>query len=155
LTVLPGIHCAVGYGLANSILIEGNDGNIIIDTLESRESAIELKKDFQIISSKPIIAIIYTHNHADHVFGAQVFAEENLNNIKIYSHSKTLEILDKTMNFIQPITFQRAAKQFGTFLTKETGHINCGIGLTLNYNQNNTRAFFVQLIHLIQIQKNY
>jgi hypothetical protein len=27
ITVLPGIHCAVGYGLANSILIEGIDGN--------------------------------------------------------------------------------------------------------------------------------
>jgi alkyl sulfatase BDS1-like metallo-beta-lactamase superfamily hydrolase len=141
LTVLPGIHCAVGYGLANCMLIEGDDGNIIIDTLESRESAIEVKKDFQIISSKPIVAIIYTHNHADHIFGAQVFAEENRDNIKIYAHSKTLEILDKIMSFVQPITFQRAARQFGTFLTKEIGHINNGIGLFLNYNQNSTQAF--------------
>jgi alkyl sulfatase BDS1-like metallo-beta-lactamase superfamily hydrolase len=45
------------------------------------------------------------------------------------------------MSFVQPITFERAARQFGTFLTKETGHINCGIGLNLNYNQNTTRAF--------------
>ncbi|CAF1327963.1 unnamed protein product [Didymodactylos carnosus] len=116
LTVLPGIHCAIGYGLANSILIEGHDGNIIIDTLESREGAIELHKDFQAISSKPVIGIIYTYNHADHVFGAGVLAGDNLKNVK------------------------RAARQFGTYLTTANGHINDGIGLYLNHNENNTRA---------------
>ncbi|CAF1296022.1 unnamed protein product [Adineta ricciae] len=138
ITVLPGIHCAIGYGLANSILIEGNDGNIIVDTLESRESAEDVKKDFDKISSKPVVAIIYTHNHSDHVFGAEVFANETT---KVYSHAKTLEILDKTMNLVQPITFQRAARQFGVYLNKETGHINSGIGSLLNYNQTNRRAY--------------
>ncbi|CAF1491400.1 unnamed protein product, partial [Adineta ricciae] len=138
ITVLPGIHCAIGYGLANSILIEGNDGNIIVDTLESRESAEDVKKDFDKISSKPVVAIIYTHNHSDHVFGAEVFANETT---KVYSHAKTLEILDKTMNLVQPITFQRAARQFGIYLNKETGHINSGIGSFLNYKQTNRRAY--------------
>lgn len=151
LTVLPGIHCAVGYGLANSMLIEGDDGNIIIDTLESRESAEELKKDFKLISSKPIVGIIYTHNHADHIFGAQVFAEENIENIKIYSHSKTLEILEKEMSLIQQISYQRAARQFGIYLTEENGHVNDGIGLKLKYNEIVQEDFFLQLIHLIMI----
>ncbi|CAF1096122.1 unnamed protein product [Adineta steineri] len=35
-------------------------------------------------------------------------------------HSKTFKILDKTMNLVQPITFQRAARQFGTYLNKQT-----------------------------------
>lgn len=136
--VLPGIHCAIGYGLANCILIEGTAGNIIIDTLECRESAIDVKKDFDQISDKPIVAIIYTHNHADHIFGADVFANEQT---KIYAHAKTLEILDRTMNLMQPITFQRAARQFGIYLTKQTGHLNCGIGSLLNFNEQTTRAF--------------
>jgi alkyl sulfatase BDS1-like metallo-beta-lactamase superfamily hydrolase len=140
ITVLPGIHCAIGYGLANSILIEGSDGNIIIDTLESREAAIEAHKDFQAISSKPIVGIIYTHNHADHVFGAEILAGNNYKNVKIYSYSTTLKILDTTLNIVQTITFQRAARQFGTYLTNATGHIKDGIGLYLNYNNNNTRA---------------
>jgi alkyl sulfatase BDS1-like metallo-beta-lactamase superfamily hydrolase len=122
------------------MLIEGDNGNIIIDILESRESAMEVKKDFQVISSKPIVAIIYTHNHADHVFGAQVFAEDNLENIKIYAHAKTMKIINE-QSYVQQITFQRAARQFRTFLTKDVGHINDGIGLSLNYNQNNTRGF--------------
>ncbi|CAF1080778.1 unnamed protein product [Adineta steineri] len=45
--------------------------------------------------------------------------------MKIYS--KTFKILDKTMNLVQLITFQRAARQFGTYLNKQTSHINCGI----------------------------
>jgi metal-dependent hydrolase (beta-lactamase superfamily II) len=76
----------------------------------------ELKKDFQIISAIPIVAIIYTHNHGDHMFGVQVFAEDNLDNIKSDAHSKTFEILNETMSFMQPITFQREARQFGTYL---------------------------------------
>lgn len=123
------------------MLIEGDDGNILIDTLESRESAIELKKDFQLISSKPIVAIIYTHNHADHVNGTEVFVQENLSNVQIYAHQKLSEILDKTMSYVQPITFERASRQFGTFLTEEIGHVNCAIGSKLNYNQKHTRAF--------------
>ncbi len=100
LTVLSEIHCAVGYGLANSILVEGNVGNIIIDTLESRESAMEVKKDVQIISSKPVVAIIYTHNHSDHVYGGQVSAEDNRENIKVYANARTVEIIDKMMSFV-------------------------------------------------------
>ena len=33
------IYVAIGYGLANCIMIEGDDGVIIIDTLESCEVA--------------------------------------------------------------------------------------------------------------------
>ena len=33
------IYCAIGYGLANCIMLEGDDGVVIIDTLESREVA--------------------------------------------------------------------------------------------------------------------
>jgi len=141
LTVLPGIHCAIGYGLANSMLIEGDQGNILIDTLESAESASELKKDFEQISSKPIVAIIYTHNHADHVHGTRIFAQDNFEQIQIYSHEKLVDIIDNTMSLVQPITFQRASRQFGIYLTRESGHINAGIGSLLKYNQNSTRAF--------------
>ena len=68
-----GIHVAIGYGIANSILIEGNTGNIIIDTTDDVAQAAEVLKEFQKINNNPIEAIIYTHNHGDHVFGASAF----------------------------------------------------------------------------------
>ena len=40
--VREGIHVAVGYGLANSIMIEGDDGLIIVDTMESRDTAAQV-----------------------------------------------------------------------------------------------------------------
>ncbi|MEY4134716.1 MAG: hypothetical protein RL386_1066, partial [Bacteroidota bacterium] len=63
--VAEGVYCAVGYGLANSILIEGKDSLVVVDVLESNEAARKLKADFDKISNKPIAALIYTHNHTD------------------------------------------------------------------------------------------
>ena len=63
------VHVAIGYGLANSIMIEGDDGLIIVDTMETVEEGNAVLNEFRRISQKPIKAIIYTHNHADHVFG--------------------------------------------------------------------------------------
>jgi len=37
--VTDGVYVAVGYDLANSIMIEGDDGIIIVDTLSTYESA--------------------------------------------------------------------------------------------------------------------
>ena len=39
--VTDGVYVAIGYGLANSILIEGDDGVIIVDALEGRSQAEE------------------------------------------------------------------------------------------------------------------
>ena len=35
--VAPGVWIAIGYGLANAILVEGDDGLIVIDTMETLE----------------------------------------------------------------------------------------------------------------------
>jgi alkyl sulfatase BDS1-like metallo-beta-lactamase superfamily hydrolase len=82
--VTDGVHVAIGYGLANSILIEGEDGVVIVDTMESAEAARPVKAAFDKISSRPVKAIIYTHNHADHVFGAGVMAGDD--RPEVYSH---------------------------------------------------------------------
>ena len=68
-----GLHLAVGYGIANSIMVEGIDGNIIIDASDSVAEAEEVYSHFRKINSNPIKAIIYTHNHGDHTFGAAYY----------------------------------------------------------------------------------
>ena len=140
INVLPGIHCAIGYAISNSILIEGVDGNIIVDTLESRESAMELHEKFQEISTKPIVGIIYTHNHADHVFGADVLAGSNAKNVKVYSHSTTRRLIDSAASIVEMINIQRSARQFGRYLTEAMGHLNNGVGLSSSYRNTSTRG---------------
>ena len=68
-SVTDGVHVAVGFGLANSILVEGDECVFVVDAMESRENAEAVKAAFDAISGAPIEALIYTHNHADHVFG--------------------------------------------------------------------------------------
>ncbi len=120
--VTEGVHLAIGYALANVIMIEGDDGLIIVDTTESSVAAEEIKAEFDKISTKPVKAIIYTHSHPDHVNGAAVFAGND--NPEIYSHEKA-----RRENL--PTAVGRAnrggADQFGMRLTDEE-RLNAGIG---------------------------
>ena len=58
---------AIGYGLANAIVLEGDEGCVLIDTMEGQEAAQEALDGIKkVIKDKPIDAIILTHFHADH-----------------------------------------------------------------------------------------
>ncbi|MCR9214347.1 MAG: MBL fold metallo-hydrolase [Proteobacteria bacterium] len=127
--VADNVHVAIGYGLANSILIEGTDGVIVVDTTESVGVARKVKAEFDKITDKPVKAIIYTHNHADHVLGSGVFVGDD--NPEIYSYVTTPEHIDKILQVIRPIIYKRSMRQFGTFLPKEA-RVNAGISLFLD-----------------------
>lgn len=136
--VTDGVYVAVGYGLANSILIEGQGGVVVVDVMESVEAAIPVKNAFENITLKPIKAIIYTHYHADHIIGAGVFTENK--KIDVYSHNKTLDELDRVTTVTQEITYKRGMRMFGTFL--ENGELeNCGIGPFLKFNDKTTPSY--------------
>ena len=72
LQVTDGVYMAIGYGIANSMLIIAPDGAIIVDTTENVDRAREVMAAFREITYKPVKGIIYTHNHADHIWGAAV-----------------------------------------------------------------------------------
>lgn len=128
-TVTDGVYVAIGYGLANSIMIEGDDGIIIVDTMESEAEALEVKQAFEAISTKPIVAVIYTHNHVDHVAGGGVFADND--RVAIYGHDTLSYYLDRMANVIRPIIATRSARMFGSHLDDDA-LINAGIGPRLN-----------------------
>jgi alkyl sulfatase BDS1-like metallo-beta-lactamase superfamily hydrolase len=72
--VTDGVWVAVGFSDANSALIEGSDGSIVVDTTSDAEDAKAVKAEFAKLSTAPVRAIIYTHAHPDHTGGAGVFA---------------------------------------------------------------------------------
>ena len=125
ITVTDGVHVAVGYALANSILIEGENTNIIIDTTGTEETAREVKALFDAINPNPVESIIYTHNHADHTYGATVFAEGS--SPDIYAHSTTEIYLSRVIGILRPIISSRSYRMFGNALPKEQVENN-GIG---------------------------
>ena len=124
------VQCAVGFGLANCILLEGTDGCVMIDTLETSIAAQEVLDAFDSVTRrKPVKAVILTHFHTDHVGGcsavlkkfpkAKIFVHEALNSFQ--NESKVL------------ITVKRAMFQFGNLLPKGEFE-NSGIGSALRFN---------------------
>ena len=75
--VTDGVYSAVGYGPANIMMIEGNDGLIIIDSGSSVDQAKDTLSAFRKISNKTIVALIYTSAQADRIGGGGVFVNDS------------------------------------------------------------------------------
>ncbi|KPA16925.1 membrane protein containing Beta-lactamase-like domain protein [Candidatus Magnetomorum sp. HK-1] len=128
------VYVAIGYGLANSILVIGKTGAVIIDVMESVEQAKIVRTEFEKITKKPVKALIYTHNHADHVFGGSAWSDTNPD---IYSHETTAYYIEQILNKMRPIIGTRSMRMFGNYLDDED-LINAGIGPNLKINENST-----------------
>ena len=122
--VTPGVHVAVGYGVSNSVLIEGDSGVIIVDTLEGDAPAREVKAAFDRITTKPVVAIIYTHNHRDHTLGSDIFAGDG--HPVVYANVRfASEELSNSP--VRAAIATRSRRQFGATLPAED-RLNLGIG---------------------------
>ena len=122
-----GIHAAVGYGIANSYLIEGGGFNIIIDATDSTFQAEKVYSEFKLINANPIAAIIYTHNHGDHTLGAKYFVDQQDETPLVIAHESTAKSVEKIFGILNPIISSRSSKMFGTTLP-EGDVVNVGIG---------------------------
>ncbi|MFT7004602.1 MAG: alkyl sulfatase BDS1-like metallo-beta-lactamase superfamily hydrolase [Sulfurimonas sp.] len=107
----PNVYTAVGFHGANTSMIVGDDGVIIVDTLMGPTSAGNALKAFRKYSDKPVKAIIYTHSHGDHTGGAKAFMQGR-EDVALYS----------TDNFgydfggsplLKPLMIKRGIRQFG------------------------------------------
>lgn len=137
--VRPGVHVAVGYGIANSILLEGTDGFIVVDTMETVEEARKLSAEFRtIVGAKPLKAIVYTHNHPDHTFGAAGFIQPGEHPV-IYAHEKVNEALDSLITEFRPVINRRSLRMYGFWLSGDALG-NVGIGPFLALNEKSTMS---------------
>ena len=119
------VHVAVGYALANSILIVGEGGNIIVDATESPEVARSLRAEFDRISPAPLAALIYTHNHGDHTFGAGGMVGSD--SPEVLAHEDTEALVRRVVGMLNPTLSARAARMFGSSLNGPAFE-NAGIG---------------------------
>ncbi|MEM9540463.1 MAG: alkyl/aryl-sulfatase [Cyanobacteria bacterium P01_E01_bin.42] len=113
--VTSGVYVAVGNTRANIVLIEGNNGVIVVDTGDSIESANRVLSQFQKITQKPVKAIIYTHSHYDHIGGTRAFV--NSDRINIYARDNFKNIGTEKQQ--QNIYSTRSPFQQGTFTSPE------------------------------------
>ncbi len=133
--VADGVYVAIGYGIANSILLEGTDGVIIVDTMETAEAAQQVLAEFRKITDKPVKAIIYTHSHPDHIGGARVFAGDAV--VPVYAHRDVVRNMEKTSIELQTAITKRSLLMYGPNLPAEE-MVNVGIGPALGLDQHST-----------------
>jgi len=76
--VLPGkIYQVRGYDLANISFIKGDTGWIIFDPLTAKETAAAaLKFINEKLGERPVVAVVYSHSHADHFGGVRGVVNE-------------------------------------------------------------------------------
>ena len=136
--VTDGVYVAIGFGLANSILLEGTDGVAIVDTLECAEVAEEVRAEFRKISKKPVKAIVYTHHHTDHVFGARVFAARD--RPAVYAQQLLPASFERDLTGARPAVATRSVRMYG--LALDPRHVpNAGVGPRLALNERSTLAY--------------
>lgn len=84
--VVPGkIYQVRGYDLANISAIKGDSGWIVFDPLTAKETA-RAALDFinEQLGQRPVVAVVYSHSHADHYGGVRgVVAEADVNSGKV------------------------------------------------------------------------
>ena len=115
------VYVAVSFALANSIMLIGETGVVIIDTTECIEAAKRINAEFRKVTDKPVKGIIYTHNHADHVLGTESFIgnSSNPDDIEIWAHHTLMNIFSHSTRTLGPAHFVRSMHQFGGFLSDD------------------------------------
>jgi len=118
--VAPGLFVARGFDLANTVLVQTPEGNVVIDVSISPERAEVVKEALHAVAPGPTLAIIYTHSHADHIGGASVWAEEGT---QIWATEAFFPNLIDAYGELSAAELHRTRLQFGNDIAPE--HIPC------------------------------
>jgi alkyl sulfatase BDS1-like metallo-beta-lactamase superfamily hydrolase len=135
--VVPGkIYQVRGTDLASISFIRSDNGWIAYDVLLTRESASQSLKFFQKNvpegGNLPVVAMIYSHSHADH-FGGSAAIKEAFPDVKVYgSKYITKEIVDENVLAGNAMS-RRTAYQYGATLNRhEHGIVDAALAKGLS-----------------------
>jgi len=120
-----GVWCIGGYSLANTTVIEAEDGLIVYDTGDTKEEAEHIRDAIKKISDKPVKVIIYSHSHYALGAGALV---DNPDDVLVIGHPKVNETVKTLMQGggapsaipeVGPYMTPRVMIQLNSFLPEE------------------------------------
>ena len=124
-----------GLDLANMTIVEGDTGIILIDVLVTREAARQaLDLYFQHRPKKPVVAVIYTHSHADHYGGVRGVIDEadvKSGKLKVRAPAGFLQEAVAENIFAGNAMGRRSLYQYGALLPPSArGQVDAGLGKT-------------------------
>ena len=77
---------------ANSLFIVNDDGVIVVDAQFTREATLENLRALRRVTTKPVLYVVNTHWHDDHLAGNQVY-QDSFPNARFIAHPNTREDL--------------------------------------------------------------
>jgi alkyl sulfatase BDS1-like metallo-beta-lactamase superfamily hydrolase len=154
------VYSAVGYDLANSMMLAGPDGVVIVDTLGEEDSAQTVIEQFKkrvptTNGTLPVRAVIYTHNHIDHISGVDSFVNASgqkacppqdpstvqdgsytarTDCVEVLGQANIIDGLTQTATLSGAMINPRSSYMYGAYLGPKNGanRINDGIGPQVN-----------------------
>jgi alkyl sulfatase BDS1-like metallo-beta-lactamase superfamily hydrolase len=135
--VVEGVYQVRGLDLSNMTILEGDTGLIVVDTLVSVETAkAALDLYYQHRPRRPVVAVIYTHGHADHwggVKGIITEADVASGKVAVLAPEGFLEHAVSEGIIAGNAQRRRSLYQFGPLLPKgDRGQVDAGLGKTVS-----------------------
>ena len=136
--VVDGVYQIRGYDMANMTLVEGASGWIVIDTLFTEDVArAGLKLAMETLkSSKPVVAVIYTHSHIDHFGGVRGVVDEadvRSGKVKVIAPEGFMDNAIAENVLAGNAMSRRGNYMYGISLpANDKGSVGTGLGLTLS-----------------------
>lgn len=122
-----------GMDVSNMTIVEGENGLFVIDPLTTEETArAALALYYQHRPHKPVVAVAYSHSHADHFGGVRGVVDEadvKSGKVRIYAPSGFMEHAVSENILAGNAMMRRSQFQFGTLLSAgDRGQIDGGMG---------------------------
>ena len=131
--VVEGIYQVRGLDLSNITFVEGDSGVIVIDPLISTEcaaAALALYREHR--GDRPVVAVIYTHSHADHfggVLGVTTQADVDAGKVAVLAPEGFVEHAVQENVYAGTAMTRRASYMYGALLDRgPQGQVGCGLG---------------------------
>ena len=130
--VIPGIYQVRGFDLANITFVKGDTGWIVFDpttALETARAALELVDEH--LGKRPVVAVIYSHSHADHFGGVRGIVEEpdvRAGKVQILAPADFMEHAVSENVYAGNAMSRRLFYQYGVLLPASPyGHVGQGL----------------------------
>lgn len=127
------IYQVRGYDLSNLSIIEGDTGYIVVDpllTAETARAAMDLV--YEHLPHKPVVAVIYSHSHADHFGGVKGVVDPQdveSGEVRIFASSGFMDYAASENVLAGNGMARRASYMFGSLLPNNAqGLVDSGLG---------------------------
>ncbi|WP_204336100.1 MBL fold metallo-hydrolase [Leptobacterium flavescens] len=77
----------------NSLVVVTDEGVLVVDPVNEKRAA-DMRAEVRKITDKPVVKVVYTHDHFDHARGGQIFKEEGA---EFITHQLCSDLLNRDL----------------------------------------------------------